>query len=171
MQNEHNPLNAGKLLQFQGAIDPALVHVVLVHVERASYRKVGDRLAQKRVFRVATELLQNMLHHALPGSECAFEVIAGRGMWTFVARNPVSPAASSELRARWDELRTTPEVDLRQRERESLADEMRSEHGGGGLGLFEILRRADGGVQFECLSFDNGTAAVEFTAHILIPHE
>jgi alkaline phosphatase D len=52
-----------------------------------------------------------------------------------------------------------------------LADEMRSEHGGGGLGLFEILRRADGGVQFECLSFDNGTAAVEFTAHILIPHE
>jgi hypothetical protein len=152
-------------------MDPTLVHVALVHVERLSFRKVGDRLAQKRVFRVATELLQNMLHHGLPASECTFEVRAVQGKWTLVARNPVPPETSAWLQARWEELQAHPESELRLRERDALAENVRSVHGGGGLGLFEILRRADGGVQLDCLSFGNGTAAVEFTAHILIPHE
>jgi hypothetical protein len=152
-------------------MDAALVHVVLVHIERSSFRKVADRLAQKRVFRVATELLQNMLHHALPGSECTFEVRVDPGSWKLTARNPTSPETSVWLRERWETLHAQPEGELRDREREALAEEVRSTHGGGGLGLFEILRRSDGGVQMECLSFGNGTAAVEFTAHILIPHE
>jgi hypothetical protein len=135
-------------------MDPVLVQVVLVHLERTSFRKVADRLAQKRIFRVATELLQNMLHHALPAAECVFTVEVRADRWTLVARNPLSVETGDKLAARWEELTSAP-----------------YEHGGGGLGLYEILRRADGGVNCECLSFDNGTAAVEFTAHILIPHE
>jgi hypothetical protein len=88
-----------------------------------------------------------------------------------VARNPVLPETSTWLETRWNELLNFPHSDLRDRERETLADDVRSDHGGGGLGLFEILRRADGGVHLDCLSCGNGTAAVEFTAHILIPHE
>jgi hypothetical protein len=152
-------------------MDPVLVQVVLVHLERTSFRKVADRLAQKRIFRVATELLQNMLHHALPATSCVFTVEVRRDRWTLVARNPLSVETGEKLAARWEELTSAPYEALRERERDALAEEVRSEHGGGGLGLYEILRRADGGVNCECLSFDNGTAAVEFTAHILIPHE
>jgi len=166
------PSNAGVVcLRFEGAVDPVVVQVALLHLERASFRKVADRLAQKRIFRVATELLQNMLHHALPAAVCTFTVHMAPDRWTLWACNPASQASGDLLTARWAELNAASEVELRVRERDALSLEVRSDHGGGGLGLFEILRRADGGVFYDCLSCDNGTAAVEFTAHILIPHE
>lgn len=158
-------------MRLQGAMDPALVHLALFHLERTSFRKVGDRLAQKRIFRVATELLQNMVHHGLPSGECTFRVHMEKDRWTLIARNPVLPSTGEWLTTRWSQMASDSEHALRVRERDALAEEVRSNHGGGGLGLFEILRRADGGVIYNCLSFDDGTTAVEFTAHILIPHE
>jgi len=171
MQRDQATASGVEWLRFEGTVDPAVVQVALVHLERTTFRKVADRLAQKRIFRVATELLQNMLHHGLPQGTCTFSVHGTQERWVLKASNPVLPPSGAHLTARWDALIAEPEGALRARERDALSVEVRSEHGGGGLGLYEILRRADGGVFYDCLSFDNGTAVVEFTAHILTPHE
>ena len=79
--------------------------------------------------------------------------------------NAIDPHNVVELQQTWETLKSKCQNELRSMQREKLAGDARSEHGGGGVGLNEILRKADGRVDMN-IENQAGIARVTFSAEI-----
>lgn len=109
----------------------------------------AQSLQKKRMIRVAVELLQNMHHHAVPNASLPrFTVYSTESeTWRIEASNAINPTHVIALQKTWETLKSKCKNELRAMQREKLAGESRSDHGGGGVGLNEILRKAAGRVE------------------------
>lgn len=124
-------------------------------------------LQRKRLIRVAIEMLQNLHHHAQqPVEGKSFAIYSnGSTAWTLQTRNRILPEQQGPLDARWNELKSMCQNSLRRAQRIRVAQEARSDHGGGGVGLNDMLRKSDGNAEMH-FSHERTDVFVTFIAEL-----
>ena len=154
-------------LEWSGAIQDHTTDFLMRWMESRLDQIGAQSLQKKRMIRVAVELLQNMHHHAAPHtSPPRFTVFSTESKsWRIEASNAVDPNHVSILQESWQTLKSKCKHELRAMQRDKLAGESRSDHGGGGVGLNEILRKADGRVDMN-IENQAEVARVTFSAEI-----
>ena len=163
----HATPRAAVELQWSGAIQDHTTDFLMRWMESRLDQIGAQSLQKKRMIRVAVELLQNMHHHAIPHSSLPrFAVYSTESAsWRIEASNAVDPTHVTALKESWEELKSKCKNELRAMQRDKLAGESRSEHGGGGVGLNEILRKAAGHVDMN-IENQAEVARVTFSAEI-----
>ena len=136
-------------LQWSGAIQDQTTDFLMQWMEVRLNQSAAQSLQKKRLIRVAIELLQNIHHHAIshdPQPEFAIYATTSAA-WRIETSNAIDSHSAKELQQTWETLKSKCQNELRSMQREKLAGDARSGHGGGGVGLNEILRKADGRVE------------------------
>ena len=154
-------------LQWSGAIQDQTTDFLMQWMETRLNEIGAQSLQKKRLIRVAIELLQNMHHHAIshdPQPEFAIYATTSAA-WRIETSNAIDSHSAKELQQTWETLKSKCQNELRSMQREKLAGDARSGHGGGGVGLNEILRKADGRVDMN-IENQAGIARVTFSAEI-----
>lgn len=155
--------------QWNGPIHDQTTRFIMEWMEERLDQLQSSSLQKKRVVRVAVELLQNMHHHASQNARgSAFEILSlGDTKWQMSSKNAIAPSQTAALEENWKALKAMCKDELRTMQREKIAREDRSSHGGGGVGLNEILRKAAGHVHMD-IEHKKEEAYVTFTAEISI---
>lgn len=157
--------------QFSGRVDESVSDVLVLAVEQRVQALNQAHFRPKRVVRVAIELLQNLHHHAPADGVSGFRVVSTETGWWVASRNEVSEAGKLNLEERYTELKGLNMEQLRERQREVLNAPERSAHGGGGVGLIEIMRRTDRNLAIAFKPAAPGRWIFELTAHIAAEHD
>lgn len=154
---------------WSGAVHDQTTRFIIEWMENRLDQLTSPALPKKRAVRVAVELLQNMHHHACPGSQQAvFEIHSiADDVWRLSTTNALTREKALALSETWTDLKAMCLEQLRTVQREKIAKDQRSEHGGGGVGLNEILRKADGHVEMN-IHHQAHESFVTFTAEIPI---
>ena len=136
-------------LRWVGPIHDATTRFIMEWMEHRLDQVNSSSLQKKRLVRVAVELLQNMHHHAAQGhQQCAFRIASiDNTAWRLCSNNAISTSKAKVLEERWSALKSLCNEELRAMQRMKIAQDDRSSHGGGGVGLNEILRKAAGQVE------------------------
>lgn len=157
--------------QFTGCVDEAVSDVLVQAVEHRVEALIQAHARPKRVVRVAIELLQNLHHHAPSDGVCGFRVVSTDSGWWVATRNEVTDAGKRNLEQRYAELQDLSMDELRARQRSLLNAPERSAHGGGGVGLIEIMRRTNRKLALNFIPVSSGRWIFELTAHIAAEHD
>lgn len=154
-------------LKWKGSIQDQTTDFLMHWMESRLEAVDAHSLQKKRIIRVAIELLQNMHHHALVhDTQPEFAVYSTPSItWRIEASNAIDHRCVKELQETWTKLKSKCQNELRSMQRDKLAGDSRSEHGGGGVGLNEILRKADGQVDMN-IENRSEVACVTFSAEI-----
>ena len=154
---------------WSGAVHDHTTRFIIEWLENRLDQLGSPALQKKRAVRVAVELLQNVHHHACSGSKQAEFKINGTtsGVWRLSTTNALPQEKAQALSEVWTDLKAMCLSQLRTVQREKIAKDERSEHGGGGVGLNEILRKSDGQVEMN-IHHQAHESIVTFTAEIPI---
>ena len=163
----HATPRAAVELQWNGAIQDHTTDFLMRWMESRLNQIGAQSLQKKRMIRVAVELLQNMHHHAIPDpSHPRFTIYSIQSKsWRIEASNAIDATHATDLQETWETLKSKCKHELRAMQRDKLAGESRSDHGGGGVGLNEILRKAAGRVDMN-IENQAEVARVTFSAEI-----
>ncbi|MGB1123244.1 MAG: DUF6272 family protein [Flavobacteriales bacterium] len=155
-------------LHWHGAIQHQTTDFLMRWMESRLDQIGAQSLQKKRMIRVAVELLQNMHHHAVPNASLPrFTVYSTESeTWRIEPSNAINPTHVIALQKAWETLKSKCKNELRAMQREKLAGESRSDHGGGGVGLNEILRKAAGRVE---MNIENKAEVTQVTFSAEIP--
>ena len=150
--------------RWRGAVEESSTSFILDWVEQRLNAIESSALQKKRILRVAIELLQNLHHHAgYPKSNVSFEVVSDQSThWWMRTENPVSMEQETYLKETLRELNESDLNQLREIQRNKIAHQKRSEHGGAGVGLNELIRKSQGQVFVEFLNTNNDQRHVVF---------
>ena len=163
----HTTARAAIELQWNGVIQDHTTDFLMHWMESRLDQIGAESLQKKRIIRVTVELLQNMHHHAIPhASAPRFTIYSTESeTWRIEASNAIDPTHVTYLEKSWETLKSKCKHELRAMQRDKLAGEARSNHGGGGVGLNEILRKAAGRVEMN-IENKSEVAWVTFSAEI-----
>jgi hypothetical protein len=163
--------NNGFVSEFQwsGPVHDSSTRFIVHWLEDRLGQLNAGVLQRKRIIHIAIELLQNLHHHAgEPVEGITFRIDAfTSGIWRLRTKNRISQHDAMILQDRWEQLKKLETADLRQAQRDQVAQEERSSHGGGGIGLNDILRKADGQAEMH-ISKKEEHVFVTFTAELPI---
>ena len=155
--------------QWSGPVQDSSTRFIVHWLEDRLGQLNAGMLQRKRIIHIAIELLQNLHHHAVkPVEGTTFMIEESKpGIWRLKTKNRISEHDASVLQDRWAQLKNLGAADLRQAQRDQVALEERSSHGGGGIGLNDILRKADGQAEMQ-ISEEGKHVFVTFTAELPI---
>jgi hypothetical protein len=110
------------------------------------------RPESKKIFRVAVELIQNLIHHSsTPDSLFVFSNSESENRFSLCSTNLVDTKQSDELVSALCAINTISEDELRSLKKSVMTRDSRSEHGGGGMGLLELAKISKGNIEAELL--------------------
>jgi hypothetical protein len=152
--------------QFTGRVDEAVSDLLIQEIEDRTQSMKLQNITRKRIMRVGVEMLQNLHHHAIPKKMAGFRVVSSSTGWWIASRNEVSNEVREAVENRIAELKALELDELRSLQMNVLNSHDRSAHGGGGVGLIEILRRTQKQLDLRVLPSTEGNWILELTAHI-----
>lgn len=163
------PENGQLEIAFHGEVDEATSSLLIEQMER----RVKDSPSEKRVMRVAIELVQNLHHHSSETypEESRFLAVRTPKAWLLSTANPIDGNQAVALREKIDFLSGLDSDQLRHQHRKLLSTSDRSPHGGGGVGLVEIHRKSNGEVLLEFLPSPNHEHTSVLTVEIHVHEE
>jgi hypothetical protein len=110
------------------------------------------RSEAKKIFKVAVELIQNLIHHASSSdSSFVFSKSDSENRFSLSSTNLVDTVQSDELVAALCAIKSISDDELRLLKKSVMENENRSEHGGGGMGLLELAKLSNGNIESELL--------------------
>jgi len=132
---------------------------------------------RRKVYNVLVECLHNLFHHPtpramassgfpLPERSSVLLVRATEPCYEISAGNYVNTGSVEWLRRRINEINSCPPDRLRELYRTVLANDERTERGGGGLGFIDMVRKSGGPVSFEFHPVDGEWYFFSFTARV-----
>lgn len=154
-------------LRWTGPVHDSSSRFILDWMENRLDAVQASKLQKKRIVHVAIELLQNLHHHsASPKEKIIFSIHeTNSNRWTVQSQNPVTPEAQKPLEDRWTDLKSLNLEALRAQRMKQISKHERSLHGGGGIGLNEILRKSDGSAEMN-FSKSQSDVVVTFIAEL-----
>jgi hypothetical protein len=165
---ENMPFVSGELeTRWCGAVGEEVTRFVLQWLEERMNDLSLPTRQRKRIVHVSIEILQNIHHHAR-GNEnvTVFQIIRADDVWHVQSQNEVQEDLEVILQSKWKQLLQLSPKEWRSTQLEKLASTERSMHGGGGVGLNEILRKSDGQVELNFLTHKHGERLVQFSVQI-----
>lgn len=154
-------------LQWLGPIREHTIQCIIPWLESRMEQSDLPSLQNKRLVRVVVELLQNLHHHGYEDADhTRFTIGSSHDKWTVQTENELTTEQRKNLEQRWNALMQLTPEQWRISQREKLASGNRSSHGGGGIGLNEILRKTEGHVEMTFLNLTSNAHIVRFTAQI-----
>lgn len=149
------------LLAFKGEITESMLHSLLGIVEDKLERLGEPTRVRKKVFHVMVECLQNLYHHSeLPEEEglhlpsSLLMVAKHNDSYAIVTGNFVANGAVHLLKSRLDEVNLMEQTELKQYYKSLLNNGERSDHGGGGLGIVDIAKKATQKLEYYFVPYD-----------------
>lgn len=134
---------------WNGKVDDHAIEHLLEWLEERLTTLNTPKLQHKRIIRVAVELLQNLHHHACGDSSLTYFRALKQGvLWTLQTQNEISNTQSTILQERMNLLTAMSTDRIRTEQLDLLSSGNRSNHGGGGVGLHEIIRKSNGQVEW-----------------------
>jgi superfamily II RNA helicase len=110
------------------------------------------RPESKKIFKVAVELIQNLIHHSsTPDSLFVFSKSESENRFSLCSTNLVDTKQSDELVSALCVINAISEDELRSLKKSVMIRDSRSEHGGGGMGLLELAKLSNGNIKSELL--------------------
>ena len=160
----------GLEFRWRGAIEESSTAFILEWMEQRLSQLNAGALNKKRILRVAIELLQNLHHHAkAPKEDVSFEIVSNdKSHWWIRTENSVSPAQEKYLQETLLELNAIDADQLRTIQRNKIAHQERSEHGGGGVGLNEMIRKSLGQMFVEFINCNSNQKNVIFITKLAL---
>jgi len=160
----------GLEFRWRGAIEESSTAFILEWMEQRLSQLNAGALNKKRILRVAIELLQNLHHHAkAPKEDVSFEIVSNdKSHWWIRTENSVSPAQEKYLQETLLELNGIDADQLRTIQRNKIAHQERSEHGGGGVGLNEMIRKSLGQMFVEFINCNSNQKNVIFITKLAL---
>jgi len=143
----------GVVVSFKGTVTEDLTSGALHAVERYLEAASESSAVRKKVFNVMVECLHNLFHHPAPKSlgrtgrllperSSVFYVRALDSGYEVCAGNYVANMNLAMLKNRVEDVSSCSPEQLRYLYRTVMANDERSERGGGGLGLIDIARKS-----------------------------
>ncbi|MBV42864.1 MAG: hypothetical protein CL834_07510 [Crocinitomicaceae bacterium] len=150
--------------QWQGPIEECSTDHIIQWMENRLTEIDAGSLQKKRILRVAIEILQNLHHHAKsPKADVSFEIVSDHAShWWIRSENPVSRQQENYIKETLKALSDSDPNQLRAIQRNKIAYEARSEHGGAGVGLNEMIRKSLGQVYVEFTNVNSSQRHVIF---------
>lgn len=144
----------GLEFRWNGKVQESTTAYILNWIEQRLEGLDSEALQKKRILRVAIEMLQNLHHHAqAPHDQIVFEVVTDReSAWWIRSENAISRQQMDYLQSTLHELSSIHPDELRTMQRDKIAHQGRSEHGGGGVGLNELIRKSLGQIYVEFIN-------------------
>lgn len=144
---------SGLLVDFHGEVSEGRISEILNDVEKKLEVAEEDFKAQRKVYNVLVETLQNLYHHTDPfGSEelTAGEMkrvvrfVLGKEEETYyiLSANYIENGNIEPLKTKLDKINSLDKDGLRDYYKEVLDNGQYSVHGGGGLGMIDIARKS-----------------------------
>ena len=165
-----SPASTGCVLEFswKGPVQESTTKCLMNWIEHRLQQLDADPLLQKRIIRVCIELMQNLHHHAILNPQSSrFNVFTStKNTWYIQTRNDVTWAEEESLKLNWNALKSIENEELRTLQRDKIAHLERSSHGGGGVGLNEIIRKSSGQVELEFITCSEQSSTAIFTAEL-----
>lgn len=144
---------SGLLVDFHGEVSESRISEILNDVEQKLEVAEADFKAQRKVYNVLVESLQNLYHHTDPfGSEALtngemkriVRFVLGKEDDTYyiLSANYIENGNIEPLKAKLDKINSLDKDGLRDYYKEVLDNGQYSIHGGGGLGMIDIARKS-----------------------------
>jgi len=110
------------------------------------------RPESKKIFKVAVELIQNLIHHSSTADSLfVFSKSESDNRFSLCSTNLVDTKQSDELVSALCAINAISEDELRSLKKSVMISDCRSEHGGGGMGLLELAKLSNGNIESELL--------------------
>ncbi|HOG19056.1 MAG TPA: SiaB family protein kinase [Salinivirgaceae bacterium] len=166
------------VFSFQGEINSNDVTDILDSLEI----KLGDinldAKTKKRVFYVVVELVQNLYHHSCPiylngGTNkevrlSSFVVAVNDDFLSIITGNFVNEKKISETARRIDSINSCTKEELKNHYKQVLTNQVFSDKGGGGLGMIDVARKADGKLKYGFELYKNNMVFFQLQVNINI---
>ncbi|MCS6822399.1 MAG: SiaB family protein kinase [Microscillaceae bacterium] len=151
------------LLSHNGAIDGDLIDLLVQLADkRLAKSKVKNKI-RKKVVNILVECLQNSFHYSVDNEEhtavveSPFLVIQQNSEnFTIFTGNYVTKAQADYLKKKLEDISRMTEAELNETYIKALNKEELPTHGGAGVGLIDIARRAKNQIHYKFTESDNG---------------
>jgi len=158
-----------EVVSFQGKFTSVKTEAHLRELERKLDLSGFSRAIKKRVYSLAVEMIQNIVHHGLscPNEvDSSFAVVSQYDSIHLISQNFVFVSDSGKLQSAIDTINAMTDAELRKYHVELLCDNDFSIKGGAGLGLVTLARKSDGKIDYhlECINPTTSTLSL----HIMI---
>lgn len=153
-------VSEGEVYSFIGEITADKITSILEEVESKLHTlEAVDQKILKRLFYVCVESIQNLYHHA-DGVYCngtykkrikmvAIKILRTAEGFEFITWNFVTSDKIDKIAQRIDNINELTKEDLKEYYKMVLNNSQYSEKGGGGLGMIDIARKAEGRFSYE----------------------
>lgn len=156
------------ILAYKGMFKNQTSFHILNWIERyLSSNSTVTRPESKKIFRVAVELIQNLIHHSSK-SVASFVFIKSESndCFTLSTSNLVDTNQANGLVSALNSMNTITEDKLRALKKRVMTSDVRSEHGGGGMGLLELAKLSNGSIESELLPSRNDMLLFCLSVHV-----
>ena len=152
--NQH-PVAQGDIIIFsyRGVFKEQTSTHILNWIERyLNSNSTVTRPESKKIFKVAVELIQNLIHHSSTADSLfVFSKSESDNRFSLCTTNLVDTKQSDELVSALCAINAISENELRSLKKSVMISDCRSEHGGGGMGLLELAKLSNGNIKSELL--------------------
>jgi hypothetical protein len=141
------------LLAFRGKFKEKTTSYILDWIERDLNSNTSiTRPLSKKIFKVAVELIQNLIHHSFSADSLfVFSKSGINNEFTISTSNLVDSSRANKLVSALNAIKSISEDELRDLKKNVMGGDARSEHGGGGMGLLELAKISNGNIVSELL--------------------
>ncbi|MFM7106623.1 MAG: SiaB family protein kinase [Flavobacteriales bacterium] len=156
-----------EVFSYQGKFTTTNSESQLREIERQLDLNKFPRAIKKRVYSLAVEMIQNIVHHGLtcPNDvDSSFAVLSQSDSIHLISQNCIFALDTQKLSLAIDTLNGMSEAELRKYHVELLCDNDFSSKGGAGLGLVTLARKSDGKIDYSIEPINSTTS--KLTLHI-----
>jgi hypothetical protein len=164
------------VFSFQGELSASQITELLEVIERKLDTIEIDNKIRKRIYYVAVESIQNLFHHAIPihmnGDVnrdvrlCSIVLSKSNDFFSIITGNFVNEEKINEIANHLDDINKFSKEELKDYYKQILTNQEFSEKGGGGLGMIDIARKAEGKFSYQFQPYKNNVAFFKLQINI-----
>lgn len=144
-------IDVNEVFFFQGRFTSSNSEANLREIEKRMDLQKFSRSIKKRVYSLAVEMIQNIVHHGMAymtDEDSSFTVLCHADSIHLISQNYVFASDTPKISQAIDFLNDMTDAELRKYHVDLLCDNDFSAKGGAGLGLVTLARRSDGRLDY-----------------------
>ena len=158
-----------EVFSIQGKFTTSNTESHLRQIEKQLDLNKFSRTVKKRVYSLAVEMIQNIVHHGIScpdNVDSSFAVLSQLDSIHLISQNCIFAIDTNKLSLAIDTINRMSDAELRKYHVELLCDNDFSSKGGAGLGLVTLARKSDNKIVYSIEQMNSSTSRL--TLHITL---